>query len=299
MTSLDSPALDQARNTGTTQLRLVEAEIMKIRTTNAWWFILIGFTVFTALALTNNGFSHHYQLYPQQDLSGRAQALAQAAQARTPAGVAAIAASMMTSGQFLGVLFSMLLGVLIMTNEFAHQTATATFMTVPRRAAVVMAKLTAAACFGALCWLVATVINGVVTPFYLDSQHVSTSLADWIVVRSVLLNLVAFVIWAIIGLGLGTLIRSQVGSVVTAIAVYLGGFAVAELIFPLIYDFYRHTWVLGGPVIAPAVASTVMITPGRAFSHAPPQWAGLVIMAGYALVLAATGIVLTRRRDVT
>ena len=183
MTSLDSPALDQARNTGTTQLRLVKAEIMKIRTTNTWWFFLIGFTVFTALALTNNGFSHHYQLYPQQDISGRAQALAQAAQARTPAGVAAIAASMMTSGQFLGVLFSMLLGVLVMTNEFAHQTATATFMTVPRRESVVMAKLTAAACLGALCWLVATVINGVVTPFYLDGQHVSTSLTDWIVVR--------------------------------------------------------------------------------------------------------------------
>ena len=62
MTLLDSPALDGARDTGTTPLRLVRAEIMKIRTTNTWWLFLIGFTVFTALALTNNGFSHHYQL---------------------------------------------------------------------------------------------------------------------------------------------------------------------------------------------------------------------------------------------
>jgi ABC-2 type transport system permease protein len=298
VTTLDSPALDRAGDTGTTPLRLVQAEIMKIRTTRMWWLFLIGFTVFTALALTSNGFSHHFQLYPQRDTSDRAQALAQAAQARTPAGVAAIAASMMTSGQFLGVLFAMLLGILIVTNEFAHQTATATFLTVPRRAAVIEAKLAAAGCFGALFWLAGTVIDGVVTPFYLYSQHVSTSLAGWTVVRSVLLNLLAFVIWAVFGLGLGTLIRSQVGSVVAAIAVYLGGFAVVELIFHSVYQVYRQGWVLGAPVIAPAVASNVMITPGRAFPHAPPQWAGLAIMVGYALALAIAGIVLTRRRDV-
>ena len=213
--------------------------------------------------------------------------------------MAAIAASMMTSGQFFGVLFAMLIGVLVVTNEFAHQTATATFMTDPRRTTVIMAKLTAAACFGALFWLVSTVINGVTTPFYLHSQHVSTALTGWIVVRSVLLNLLAFVIWAIFGLGLGTLVRSQIAAVVTGVAAYLGGFAAVELIFHGIYYVYRHGWILGAPVIAPAVASNVMITPGRAFPHAPPQWAGLVIMVGYALVLTATGVALTRRRDVT
>ena len=116
---------------------------------------------------------------------------------------------MMTPGQFLGVLFAMFLGILLMTNEFAHQTALATFMTVPRRTAVIMAKLAAAACFGALFWLAATVINGVTTPLYLHSQHVSTALTGWIVVHSVLLNLLAFVIWGVFGLGLGTLIRSR------------------------------------------------------------------------------------------
>ena len=299
MTLLDSPTLGQAHDTGTTQLRLVRAEIMKIRTTNTWRLLLISFAVFTALALTSNGFSHHFQLYPQHDLPDRAQALAQAAQARTPAGVAAIAASMMTSGQFLGVLFVMLLGILVVTNEFAHRTATATFTTVPRRAAVILAKLTAAACCGALFWLVATVINGVITPFYLYSQHVSTPLTGWTVVRSVLLNLLAFVMWAVFGLGLGTLIRSQIGSVVTGLAVYLGGLAVVELIFNLIYHFYRQGWLLGAPVIAPAVASNVMITPGTAFPHAPPQWAGLMIMAGYTLALTAAGIALIRRVDIT
>ncbi len=299
MTLLDSPALDRARNTGTTPLRLVKAEITKVRTTSIWWLFLISFTVYTALALISNGFSHHYQLYPQQGISDPAQALAQAALARTPAGGAAIAASMMTSGQFLGVLFAMLLGILILTSEFAHQTATATFMTVPRRAAVIMAKLAAAACCGALFWLVSTTINGVTTPIYLYSQHLSTPLTGPIVIRSVLLNLLAFVIWAIFGLGLGALIRSQVASVVTGIAVYLGGFAAVELVFHVIYNLSHQGWVLGAAVIAPAVASNVMITPGRAFPHAPPQWAGLIVMVGYALVLTTAGIAIIRRRDVT
>ena len=138
--------------------------------------------------------------------------------------MAAIAASMMTSGQLLGVLFAMLLGVLLVTNEFANQTAAATFVTVPRRATVIRAKLAAAACFGALFWLVATVIAAVTTPLFLYSQHVSTSLAGWTVARSVLLNLLAFVAWGIFGLGLGAVLRSQITAVVAALAVYAGQF---------------------------------------------------------------------------
>jgi ABC-2 type transport system permease protein len=302
VTLLDSPALERAQNTGTTPMRLIKAEIMKIRTTNTWWLFLIGVVVFTAQALLTNGFGHHYELYPPpqgaMSAADKTQALAQSAHAHTHAGLAAIAASMMTSGQFVGVLFAMLIGVLVVTNEFVHQTATATFMTTPRRTAVIMAKLAAAACFGALFWLVSTIINAVTTPIYLHSQHVSISLTDWIVVRSVLLNLLAFVIWAVFGLGLGALVRSQIGSVITGMAIYLVGFAAVEIIFHLIYNFYPHGWVLGAPVIAPAVASLVMITPGRAFEHAPPQWVGLMIMVGYALVFAVIGIALTRRRDV-
>jgi ABC-type transport system involved in multi-copper enzyme maturation permease subunit len=302
MKLLDSPLLDQTRPAGTIPLRLISAEIMKIRTTNTWWLFLAGITIFTAQGLISNSVSHHYQLYPPlntMDAAGKAQALAQAASARTHTGLAAIAADMMNSAHFVGVLFAMLIGILLMTNEFAHHTVTATFMTNPHRTVVIMAKLVAAACFGALFWLLSTIINTVVTPIYLHSQHISVSLTDWTVVRPVLLNLLAFVMWAVVGLGLGTLVRSQIGSVVTGMTIYLVGFAAVELIFHLTYNFYRHAWVLGAPVIAPAVASFVMITPGRAFPHAPPQWVGLVVMVGYVLAFSAIGIALTRRRDLT
>ena len=302
MTLLDSPVLAHATRTGSTPLRRVSAEIMKIRTTNTWWLFGIGVVLITAEALLRNGVSHHYDLHPQLaglDAADKAQALATAAQAHTHAGLAVITGDMMTSGQFLGVLFAMLIGVLVVTNEYSHQTATSTYLANPRRSTVIAAKFAAAACFGTLFWLVSTVIDVIVTPIYLHSQHLDLSLADWVVVRSVLLNLLAFIMWAIFGLGLGTLIRSQIGSVITGMAAYLLGAAAVAVIFQLIHNVYHHAWVQGAIVIAPAVASLVMTTPGRAFDHAPPQWAGLAIMAGYTLLLATTGILATRRRDVS
>lgn len=294
---LDSAALDQAGDSGTTLVRLLRAEFMKIRTTDTGWLFLIGFIAFTALALTINGFSTHYQLYPQQGSGGRAQALAQAAQARTPAGVAAISASMMTSGERIGVIFALLLGVLIITSEFANQTAAVTFVTVPVRAAVIRAKLAAAACCGALFWLMGTIIAAVATPLFLYSQHVSISLAGWAVMRPVLLSLVAFVAWGVFGLGLGAVLRAQTASLFAALAAHAGSFG-AVLVFTLLYNLFHQDWMLGAPVIAPAIASEVMTTSGPAFPHAPPAWAGALILTGYVVALAAAGLALTKRRDV-
>ena len=301
MTLLGSPVLAAAARTGTNPMRRIRAEVMKIRTTNTWWLFLIGVVLITAQALTRNGASHHFDLNPQLgglDAADKAHALATAAAAHAHVGQAAIAGDMMTSGQFLGVLFAMILGVLLVTNEYSQQTAAATFLANPRRSSVIVAKFAAAAGFGALFWLISTLVNVVVTPIYLHSQHLDILLTDWVVIRSVLLNLLGFVMWAIFGLGLGTLIRSQLGSVITGIGAYLLGAAAVAVIFQLIYNVYHHAWVQGAIVIAPAVASLVMTTPGKAFDHAPPQWAGLAIMLGYTLIFGAIGVTVIRRRDV-
>jgi ABC-2 type transport system permease protein len=210
--------------------RLVSAEIMKLRTTPAWWLFLGGFTLVTAVALAINALGKHYQLYPQQDVFDRAQALAQASQSRTSAGVAAMAASLMTSGQSLTVLFALLLGIQVVTSEYVNRTVTATFLAVPRRERVVVAKLAAAASVGAVFWLIATVAGGVVTPVFLGSQHLSVPLTATAVVRSVPLSLPAFVLWAAFGLGLGAVIRSQAIAIVVGLACFAGGFAAVAVI---------------------------------------------------------------------
>jgi len=82
-------------------------------------------------------------------------------------------------------------------------------------------------------------------------------------------NLLAFVAWGIFGLGLGAALRSQTASLFAAIGVYAGSFG-AEPFFSELYNFFHQDWILAAPVIAPAVASEVMITSGPAFPYARP-----------------------------
>ena len=303
--TVDSPAL--ARDLRTTaspwrQIRWqISAEIMKVRTTRLAWWLLAGVVLVTAWGLLRNGAGHHYELYPPLNgLSAhdRAQALATRAHARSYACRAAIAADMVTSGQLLGGMLAMLLGVLMVTGEQAHRTATATYLTNPRRAAVIAAKFAAAAIFGVLFWLVSTIINIPVTGIYEHSQHFNVALTDGVPLRSALLNLLAYVIWAVFGVGLGTLFRNQVAAVGVALLVYIVGAAAAVGVFALLHQVFHQAWLLSAPVIAPAVAALVMITPGRAYDHAPPQWVGLLVMVGYVAVFSAIGVARTRRADI-
>ena len=115
--------------------------------------------------------------------------------------------------------------------------------------------------------------------------------------RSVLLNLLAFVAWGVFGLGLGAVLRNQGVCLVVAVGVYAGSFG-AGILFTLLYNLIHQSWLLGAPVIAPALAYSVMIMSSQAFPYAPPGWVGGVIMIGYTVALIACGIALTKRRDV-
>lgn len=279
--------------------RLVSAEILKIRTTRAWWLFVGGFAVFTVLAALAGWAGHHTELYPPSGLTNEADALAQAAADRTRAGADALAAGMMTEGQAWLLLVTMLLGAHLITSEYAARTLTSTFLVTPRRELVTWAKLVTAAALAVAFWAFATVVDAVVTPLFLATEHLPGTLGSPEVVRAVGMGLLAFVLWALFGLGLGAVVRNQVIAAVAAIAVFAGGFAVVEAIVHLLYYAFRDSWLLGLAVLAPVEASNVMIASGRAFQGAPPWWAGALIMAGYGLVLTGIGVVQTRRRDVT
>ena len=280
--------------------RLVRAEVMKIRTTRAWWLFAGGFATLTALTALFGWAEHHAELYPPSGLTNEADALAQAAADRTPAGATAMAASMMTSGQGLLVLVTVLLGVHVVTSEYAARTMTSTFLVTPRRELVIGAKLVTAAAFGAGFWAIATAADGAMTPVFLIAQHLpEAALGSSEVVRAVVMGLLAYVLWALFGLGLGAVLRNQVVAAVAAIAIYAGGFAVAELVVHLLNDASHASWLLGLAVLAPAEASNVMIASGRAFQGAPPWWVGALVLAGYGVVLAGSGVAAARRQDVS
>jgi ABC-type transport system involved in multi-copper enzyme maturation permease subunit len=278
-------------------MNLVRAELLKIRTTNTWWLFGLGALVMLALAFTVNAVTAHLTLTDNANLAEGAPP-EQAEQIRAQADTLFQAVNLYTSGQFFGLLFVMLLGILVVTNEFHHQTATTTFLTTPRRTAVVLAKLVTSALFGVGLWLVTTALTVPATVVFLGSEHVDDHLGDWGVTRALLLNLLAYVLWGVLGVGFGVLIRSQIGATVTAGLLYLVGTAAAGLIFSVLQRALGWDWIGKAQVVVPSIASQLMIS-GTELPGNPPQWVGALVLLGYAALTGVVGTLLVRSRDIS
>lgn len=282
---------------------LIRAEALKIRTTNTWWLFSLGAVGFTAAALVVNIIQAHLFLTTRPNpgpgaSADQARQISEQIAARQD--VAGQAASIFTSGQYFGLLLAMLLAMLVITNEFFHQTATATFLVTPRRTLVITAKLITAALTSVLFWAVSLLMNLVAGSIYLRADGFSPHLGDWPVWRAILLNLMAYVIWAVFGVGLGVLIRSQIGAVVTGTVLYLVGTSAAQVVFYVIHEFWiRKDWVLTGEVIVPSIASQIMTSVIKLYPQSPAQWVGAAVLIGYGVVFGVIGVLITRRRDIT
>jgi ABC-2 type transport system permease protein len=289
--------------------RLLRSELLKIRTVNTWWIFALATVGTTGIALLLNCFQAHYYLMPFDEymkarfggatISGPELATVRADWlAKHPIDVQA--AGILTSGQFLGVLFVSLLGILLITNEYYHQTATTTFLATPHRTSVVTAKLVTGIFAALVFWLLALIINLAVGWLFLASQGFGPHLGDKDVWQAILLNAMAYGIWAVFGVGLGALIRSQLGATITATVVYLAGTIAAQIVFQLIHAFLiKKDWVLTLQVIVPAVASTIMLSPAKTFAESPPQWVGAVVLIGYGILAGLIGTMILRKRDVS
>jgi ABC-2 type transport system permease protein len=275
-------------------VNLVRAELLKIRTTSTWWIFGVILLPLWALAVlynwaTTNSLSN----------AGRTEGLSpeQAEQVRVSGEAVNIATTLYTSGQFLGVLLVMLLGAILVTNEFFHQTATTTFLVTPVRERVVLAKLAASVLLGLLFWLVTTIGNLIAVPFILRSMDLGAQLGEPAIWRAIGLNALAFALWAVLGVGFGVLIRSQLGATLTlSIAYVIGNFG-ATLAFVLLTEYVAR-WISKLQVIVPTTASQLMIA-GTELPGNPPRWVGAAVLIGYAVVAGAIGTLIMRRRDVS
>lgn len=282
--------------------RILRSELLKIRTTKMWWLFAIAMLVMTGLALTYNGFYAHEMLkmatelppdMPPEEVEQYGTSMA----AQTA--VVTHAANIFTSGQYFGLLFVLLLGMLLVTNEYHHQTATATFLATPRRTTVVIGKLVAAMVMAAGFWLLTTAVSLAVGVVFFQSEGVSNHLGDWKVIQAILLNLLAYAVWGVFGVGFGALIRNQIGAVVTGLALYLIGSQVAQGIIFGIYTITEAKWVMKAAVLVPTIASQLMLQPMEVMPGSPPQWAGAAVLIGYGIVTGVIGTAILRRRDIS
>ena len=249
-------------------IRLVRAEFTKLTTTRLIYGLTAAMAAFAALTVIANVIIAGEQGDPLSAYS-------------LPALVAAPVT--LLSGAAL------LLGILGMAGEFRHQTVTQTFLVTPHRGRVVAAKLVAYPLAGIVLTLTILAFTAAVATGWLAAKGITPSLvgAIGVALGHVLLGAVlAAGLCALIGVGVAALVRNQVAALV-GVAVWV--LLVEGLLMSLVNAPILGKWL-------PSAAAAALTNPGGAHLS---RLAGTLLLAAYALALAAAGTRLVVRRDIT
>jgi len=185
----------------------------------------------------------------------------------------------------LGLLMTLMLvlGVLVITTEFRHGTASSTFLVAPMRWPVMGAKLGACVLVGVLAGLAFVVVNGgLALPIYSGRGGTLPPTSDLVKVYAGVIA--SFALLAVFGLGIGAIIRNQVGAIIAAIAVFFVVSGLPELLPGTIGEYFP--------------AQTVGTLHGRVEGDGNLTQVGAgIVLALWSLALVAIGTVLTVIRD--
>ncbi len=188
----------------------------------------------------------------------------------------------------IGLLMVMLLvlGVLAITTEFRHGTASTTFLADPRRHRAMLAKLAAVLVFGALSGLAFVAINGALTFTLLSIRGVPRPGAGD--VFSIYAGvLISYALLCGFGLGVGAIVRNQVGAIIAALASFFILSPLPELLPGDIGHYF------------PSQAIGSLHGSQSGIEEGLGQVAGGLVLAGWVLGLFAIGTLLVMRRDVS
>lgn len=259
-------------------MRLVRAELQKLFTTRLWWVMMVSMLAYAGLSL------------------GVFIAFAgQAGQGGGPAlpGRDSIEFQRVIWGSGLsGAIFPMILGIVMMTSEYRYQTITTTFLTTPRRERVIAAKLGAGVLVGLLFGIAVMLLTALAVIPAVNLSGGTFTFTDPYVLRATGAVPAALALYTLFGIGLGALIRNQIGAILAAV----GWVFIVEALLTAIPPLQPvGKWTPGGA--ANSLLATIDV--GFGASRLLPAWAGALVLAGYALVFAAVASVTTIRRDVT
>ena len=242
---------------------LLRAEIRQLRSTRATWALLA-----VALLLC---------------LTVTAIVLARAGGIDAPPRGSTQLRDMLLGASGASMLPVLLLGVVAVTGEFHHRTATSAFLAVPNRRRVVAAKAIA-------CALLALVVavGLMIVPLTIGTLSGAIELTlDERFARLLGGELLMFACWALLGVGVGAVIRNQTAAVV----VPLLWFGIVETFLPSYPALlWLHPWLPGA--LTGAIGGDD--SPG-----ALSAWAALVVFLAYAFLLLLVGTRRIARLDVT
>lgn len=188
------------------------------------------------------------------------------------------------TGTGMLMLLVLVLGVLAITTEFRHGTAGTTFLAAPRRYPVMLAKLGAVLGTGILAGLAFVAVNAALALPLFSSRGGSLPPAGDVV--SIYAGVVAsFALLCVFGLGVGAIVRNQVGAIIAALAFFFVLSPLPELLPGNIGDYF------------PAQAIGSLHGLPEATEEGLGQVAGGFVLAAWSAALFAVGTALIRRRD--
>ena len=202
----------------------------------------------------------------------------------------------------VGYVFPLLIGTLMVTTEFRHKTLTPTFLATPKRGLVLWAKLLVGILLGVLFGVIGVVSSVAPSAGFLAGSGLETGLASpdtWALFGRMIL---AFVLWVLIGVGVGALVRNQVGAIVGVLVFTQFLEPVGRAAAAFVEGLSDITRFLPGAASDALVGSSVfdmgMATTG---SGAEPLewWVGGLVLLAYGAVLVYLGYLVSWRRDVS
>jgi ABC-2 type transport system permease protein len=189
----------------------------------------------------------------------------------------------------LAAIGTLLFGILAVAGEYRHGSVTDTYLSFPDRRRVIAAKLAVYGLIGAAAGLVSALTALAVTAAWWSAKGGSLHMSGgdaWLTVGG---GIGANLGFALVGVGLGALIRN----LAVAIAAALAWIALVEGIVAQLAGSGLARWL---PLRASeALDRSTLFGAARTL----PQWAGGLVLLGYAAVLAVVAVVTTLRRDVT
>jgi ABC-2 type transport system permease protein len=193
-------------------------------------------------------------------------------------------------GYYLGQLLIGALGVLFVSGEYSTGMIRSTLVAVPRRFPVLWAKLAVFVSVVAVSMIAVSVVAFVCAQALLSQYRAGFSLGDPGVVRVVIGTGIYLTLVGVIGGGLGWIVRSTPGSLVT----YFG----VVLVLPVLFGDALGNWGKEVAQFLPSQAGASFATsapePG-AYSLSP--WVGLLVLVAWSVLAITVAAGLLRRRD--
>ena len=192
------------------------------------------------------------------------------------------------SGIFLAQLAIGVLGVLLISGEYATGMIRATFAAVPARLPVLWAKATVFATV-TLALMVPSVLGAFwIGQSILTSKHLQAKLSDPGVLRAVIGAALYLTVVGLLGIGLGALLRNTAAGISSLFGLLF--------VLPIIVRFLPSSW-------ADPINKYLPSSAGEAITHVHPDptmlapWTGFGLFCAYAIAILIAAAVSLRRRD--